>query len=131
MKVQSTIRMQMVLAGLAAAFLFAGTARAQEIYNTEFNDAPNVVPFVQPSPTQPSEMVNTSMSSAQAVQAASSITTSTQVERAGIGQSKSAKVWVASTLLFSIGLFFFSARTSKSEDLDPRKSIRARSMPLA
>jgi hypothetical protein len=44
--------------------------------------------------------------------------------------SKSARVWVASTLLFCIGLVAFCARTTKNDDLDPRKSIRARSMPL-
>jgi hypothetical protein len=47
MKHQSKIRTQLAIAGLGAALLLAGAAKAQEIVNTSFDDGPDVTPFTQ------------------------------------------------------------------------------------
>jgi hypothetical protein len=130
MKFQNVMRMQMIMVGLAAALFFTATVRAQEITNTEFNSAPNAVPFVQPAALQPSNSSNAGLTGSQTVQAVGFIAASASVQQASMVPAKSARVWVASTLLLCIGLVVFCARTTKNDDLDPRKSIRARSMPL-
>jgi hypothetical protein len=131
MKFPKMFRMQMILAGLAAALFFAGTARAQEITNIEFNNAPNSVPFVQPPPMQPSNSnsSNAGLTGSQAMKAVGSISASASVQQARVTPSKSARMWVASTLVFCVGLLVSCARTTKNEGLNPRNSIR--SMPLA
>lgn len=116
MKSRKLFRMQMILAGLAAAFFFAGASRAQEITNTEFNNAPNTVPFAQPSPERSSGAATVALTGSQAMKAAGSIVASIPVQRAAIAQPKSAKVWVGGTLLICVGLFFFSTRTAKNEN---------------
>ena len=49
MRFQKILRTQMIITGLGAALLFAGTVKAQEITNTEFNDGPYVTAFAQPA----------------------------------------------------------------------------------
>ena len=50
MKFRTTISMQMILMGLAAALLFASSAYAQqEMDPATFPDGPNVEPFRQPA----------------------------------------------------------------------------------
>jgi len=130
MKFQKMFRMQMMLVGLAAAFFFAGTVRAQEITNTEFPDGSNAVPFVQPASASATVPSTAELSSSQAMQAAQSISASASVQQAGVLQSKSSQLWIASTFLLCVGAGALYSRTPKREDRDPRKAIRARSMPL-
>ena len=52
MKFQNMMQTQLVIAGLATVLLFPGVTKGQEIYNTAFDDGPNVVPFAQPVPAQ-------------------------------------------------------------------------------
>jgi predicted metal-binding membrane protein len=49
MRFQKILRTQMIITGLGAALLFAGSVNAQEITNTEFNDGPYVTAFAQPT----------------------------------------------------------------------------------
>ena len=49
MRFQKILRTQMIITGLGAALLFAGSIKAQEITNTEFNDGPYVTAFAQPT----------------------------------------------------------------------------------
>jgi hypothetical protein len=49
MKLNTTIRKGLVIAGFAAFALLPATMRAQEITNTEFSDGPNVTALAQPA----------------------------------------------------------------------------------
>jgi hypothetical protein len=49
MKFQNIFRTHAVVIGFAAAFLFAGSARTQEIDNTVWTDSANVETFPQPA----------------------------------------------------------------------------------
>jgi hypothetical protein len=49
MRFQKMFRTQMIITGLGAALLFAGSVKAQEITNTEFSDGPYVTAFAQPT----------------------------------------------------------------------------------
>jgi hypothetical protein len=45
---QNIIRTQLVIGGLGTVLLFAGVTKAQEIFNTTFDDGPYVAPFDLP-----------------------------------------------------------------------------------
>ena len=49
MRFQKMLRTQLIITGLGAALLLAGSVKAQENTNTEYSDGPYVVAFAQPA----------------------------------------------------------------------------------
>jgi len=104
MKFQSIIRIGIVFAGMATAFTFlAGTTKAQEITNTEFNDGPNVAPLAEPAASQQSASL--ALSGSDAMRAGESIANVEQPDEMGVLRvaAKDAN-WVTISLLMGIGL---------------------------
>jgi hypothetical protein len=73
MKFRTTISMQMILMGLAAALLFASSAYAQqEMDPATFPDGPNVEPFRQPAAVTVNNATTTDQANAATAQQATS-----------------------------------------------------------
>jgi hypothetical protein len=88
----------------------AGTAKAQEITNTEFDDGQYVVPFAQPVSAQDSSAPASTpvMSESQAFQAAAIISAPSISERANLVRIAVLERWVTAVLLVVasvLGLF--------------------------
>ena len=101
MKFQKMFRMQMMLVGLAAAFFFAGTVRAQEITNTEFNDGPNVVSLAQPAAA---DQATYALPSSQAIQASESVAAASAAPQQASVTVPSPSAWVTFLLTLGVGL---------------------------
>lgn len=129
MTFQKMLRTQMIITGLGAALLLSGSARAQEITNTEFSDGPYVVAFAQPA-------------SAQVNQATTPVTNQFHVTQAAVVSmpivpdddtlvaSSSIERWiVAAILLVALGviMFYCAAELNAVAELKrANRSLRAR-----
>jgi hypothetical protein len=60
MKIQKIFRMHTVMIGIAAALFLAGSAPAQEIENTRWDEGVNVAPVQQPAPAAAANGLKTS-----------------------------------------------------------------------
>jgi len=110
MKFQTILRTLWLATGFAAVLSLAGTAKAQEITNTEFDDGQYVVPFAQPVSAQDSSAPASTpvMSESQAFQAAAIISAPSISERADLVRIAVLERWVTAVLLVVasvLGLF--------------------------
>jgi len=110
MKFQTILRTVWLTTGFAAVLSLAGTARAQEITNSEFDDGQYVVPFAQPiSAPDTSAPASTPVTSErQAFQAAATISAPSISERANLMRIAVLERWVTAVFLVVasvLGLF--------------------------
>jgi hypothetical protein len=105
MKIQNLLRTQTIGIAVAAAFLFfAGTAQAQEITNTEFNDGPFVVAFPQPTTSAAAVTTITSATGTDAVNTAIANPAPVVAEQAIVALEPSAERSMLAAALFAIAL---------------------------
>ena len=135
MKFQNMIRTQLVLAGLGAALLFAGSASAQEIVNTEFSDGPNVVALAESSPAQPTLATSPMQAASTQVQSEDSNEVSVADSLAGgdsLVQDPTEGAWLTTTLLICMALIaIFALAAAKREDRGFRSRRRSYVSPRA
>ena len=110
MKFQTILRTVWLTTGFAAVLSLAGTARAQEITNSEFDDGQYVVPFAQPVSAQDTSAPASTpvMSERQAFQAAATISAPSISERVNLMRIAVLEGWVTAVLLVVasvLGLF--------------------------
>jgi len=109
MTFEKLLRTQMIIAGLGAAVLFAGSARAQEITNAEFNDGPHTVAFAQPTePVSATPASTPVMSETQALLAVAAIGMPVVPGEDSLVASSELERWVvAGTLFIALGVIIF------------------------
>ena len=110
MKFQTILRTVWLTTGFAAVLSLTGTAKAQEITNTEFDDGQYVVPFAQPVSAQDTSAPASTpvMSESQAFQAAAVISAPSISERANLMGIAVLERWVTAVFLVVasvLGLF--------------------------
>jgi hypothetical protein len=133
MKFQNMLRTQMVITGLGAALLFAGSAKAQEITNTEFSDGPYVTAFAQPAQphsAQASPASTPVMTESQTMQTLASVGMPVLSDDGGTVASSEVERWIVAGLLFialGIIMFYCAAELSALAELKrANRSLRAR-----
>jgi predicted metal-binding membrane protein len=131
MRFQKMLRTQMLITGLGAALLFAGSVKAQEITNTEFNDGPYVTAFTQPTQSVSAQVTPASTPVMNEYQAMSAATISMPVvSNDGTLASSEIERWAVAGILF-VGLvlilFYCAAELSALAELKrANHSLRAR-----
>ena len=131
MRFQRMLRTQMLITGLGAALLFAGSVKAQEITNTEFNDGPYVTAFTQPTQSVSAQVTPASTPVMNEYQAMSAATISMPVvSNDGTLASSEIERWAVAGILF-VGLvlilFYCAAELSALAELKrANHSLRAR-----
>jgi hypothetical protein len=127
MKSKNVLRTPLLAFGLGAALLLAGSVKAQEIVNTEFEDGPKVVPFSQPVYLQATPV----MTESQAIQAMGVIS-GPAIPDADRIQSSVLQRWLAALLLVVAGLLamFILVELSMLAELKrARRTLRSGSTP--
>jgi hypothetical protein len=102
MKFKNVLRTPLLACGLGAVLLLAGSAKAQEIVNTEFEDGPYVVPFSQPV-LQATPASTPVLTESQAIQAMGVIS-GPAIPDANRIQTSVLERWLAALLLVVAGL---------------------------
>jgi predicted metal-binding membrane protein len=131
MRFQRMLRTQMIITGLGAALLLAGSVKAQEITNTEFSDGPNVTAFAQPTAAVSAQVTPPSTPVMNEYQATSAAVISMPVvSDNGTLASSALERWAAAGLLFMalvVILFYCAAELNALADLKrANRSLRAR-----
>ena len=133
MKFQKMLRTQMIVTGLGAALLFAGSAKAQEITNTEFNDGPYVTAFAQqPTPSVSAQATPASTPVMNEFEARSAVATISMpvVSDDGTLASSEAERWAVAGILFVavvVILFYCAAELNALAELKrANQNLRAR-----
>ena len=133
MKFQKTLRTQMIITGLGAVLLLAGSTKAQEITNTEFSDGPNVTAFAQPTPSLSAQVDSAStpaMNESQALRAVAAISVPAVPDDGTILASSEFERWVVAGILFialGVIMFYCAAELSALAELKrANRSLRAR-----
>jgi hypothetical protein len=131
MKVQNVLRTPLLAFGLGAALLLAGSAKAQEIVNTEFADGPHVVPFSQPVDLQATPASTPVMTESQAIHAMGVIS-GPAIPDADRIQALVLERWLAALLVVVAGLLamFILVELSMLAELKrARRTLRSGSTP--
>jgi len=131
MTFQKMLRTQLIITGLgAAALLFAGSARAQEITNTEFNDGPYVVAFAQaPQPASAQVSQASTPVSAQLPVTEAAVVSMPVVPDEDVVSPVLARWIVAGILFIALGVIMFycaSELNALAELRRANRSLRAR-----
>jgi hypothetical protein len=127
MKFQNVLRTPLLAFGLGAALLLAGSAKAQEIVNTEFEDGASVVPFSQPVYLEATPV----MTESQAIQAMGVIS-GPAIPDADRIQASVLERWLAALLLVVAGLlamFILVEMSMLAELKRARRTLRSGSTP--
>ena len=132
MRLQKILRTQMIITGLGAALLFAGSVKAQEITNTEFSDGPHVTAFAQPTQSVSAQVTPAStpvMNENQAMNAVATISMPV-VSDDGTLASSEIERWAVAGILFVglvVILFHCAAELNALAELKrANRSLRAR-----
>jgi xanthine/uracil/vitamin C permease (AzgA family) len=99
--------MQGILIGFGAALLLCGSVRAQELENTNWDDGPGAVPFVQ----QASAQVVTSPINSDFAPPTATIAKSVVTQAGVLSQSSPVEEWVMGALLVCTALVVLYAMT--------------------
>lgn len=132
MRFQKMLRTQMIITGLGAALLFAGSVKAQEITNTEFNDGPYVTAFAQPTQSVSAQVTPASTPVMNELEARSAVATISMpvVSDDGTLASSEAERWAVAGILFVavvVILFYCAAELSALAELKrANQNLRAR-----
>jgi hypothetical protein len=112
-KIQNSLRMQVVVIAIGAAFLLAGATHAQEIDNPSFDEGPNSVPFAQPLAAATSGGLNSAAAGSRVMVASApaAVTTKPVAEQAGlISGNAYLGVWMIATMAVCLALFTLLVR---------------------
>ena len=132
MRFQKMLRTQMIITGLGAALLFAGSIKAQEITNTEFNDGPYVTAFAQPTHSVSAQVTPASIPVMNEFEARSAVATISMpvVSDDGTLASSEAERWAVAGILFVavvVILFYCAAELNALAELKrANQNLRAR-----
>ena len=132
MRFQKMLRTQMIITGLGAALLFAGSVNAQEITNTEFNDGPYVTAFAQPTQSVSAQVTAASTPVMSEFEARSAVATISMpvVSDDGTLASSEAERWAVAGILFVavvVILFYCAAELNALAELKrANQNLRAR-----
>ena len=131
MRFQKMLRTQMIIAGLGAALLFAGSVKAQEITNTEFSDGPYVTAFAKPTAAVSAQVTPASTPVINEDQATSAAMISMPVvSDNGTLASSEFERWAVAGILFVglvVILFYCAAELSALAELKrANRSLRTR-----
>ena len=132
MRFQKMLRTQMIITGLGAALLLAGSARAQEITNIEFSDGPYVTAFAQPTPAVSAQVTPAATPVMNEYQAMSAVATISMpaVPEDGTLASSEVERWAVAGILFValvVILFYCAAELNALAELKrANRSLRAR-----
>jgi len=122
----------MIITGLGAALLFAGTVKAQEITNTEFNDGPYVTAFAEPTQSVSAQVTPASTPVMNEFEAKSAVATISMPVVSDDGTLASSEVerWAVAGILFAavvVILFYCAAELSALAELKrANHNLRAR-----
>jgi predicted metal-binding membrane protein len=122
----------MIITGLGAALLFAGSVKAQEITNTEFNDGPYVTAFAQQTPSVSAQVTPAStpvMNEYQAIGAVATISMPVVSDDGTLASSEIERWAVAGILSVALVVILFycaSELNSLAELKRANRSFRAR-----
>ena len=126
------LRTQMLITGLGAALLFAGSVKAQEITNSEFSDGPYVTAFAQPTQSVSAQVTPAStpvMNEYQAMNAVATITMPVVPDDGTLASSEIER-WAVAGILFAalvVILFYCASELSALAELKrANRSLRAR-----
>jgi hypothetical protein len=125
-------RTQMILTGLGAALLFAGSVKAQEITNTEFSDGPYVTAFAQPTQSVSAQVTPAStpvMNEYRAMDAVAAISMPVVSDDGTLASSEIERWAVAGILLVGLVVILFycaSELNALAELKRANRSLRAR-----
>ena len=131
MRFQKILRTQMIITGLGAALLFAGSVKAQEITNTEFNDGPYVTAFAQPKAAVSAQVTpaSTPVNEYGRMSAAATISMPVVSDEGTLASSEIER-WAVAGILFMglvVILFYCAAELSVLAELKrANQSLRAR-----
>jgi len=126
------LRTQMIITGLGAALLFAGSVNAQEITNTEFNDGPNVTAFAQPTQSVSAQVTPASTPVMSEFEVRNAVATISMpvVSDDGTLASSEAERWAVAGILFVavvVILFYCAAELNALAELKrANQNLRAR-----
>ena len=132
MRFQKMLRTQMIITGLGAALLFAGSAKAQEITNTEFNDGPYVTAFAQPTQSVSAQVTPASTPVMNEFDAMGAVATISMpvVSDDGTLASSAVERWAVAGILFVavvVILFYCAAELNALAELKrANQNLRAR-----
>ena len=132
MRFQKMLRTQLIITGLGAALLFAGSVNAQEITNTEFNDGPNVTAFAQPTQSVSAQVTPASTPVMSEFEARNAVATISMpvVSDDGTLASSEAERWAVAGILFVavvVILFYCAAELNALAELKrANQNLRAR-----
>ena len=132
MRFQKILRTQMIITGLGAALLFAGSVNAQEITNTEFNDGPYVTAFAQPKQSVSAQVTPASTPVMNEFEAKSAVATISMpvVSDDGTLASSAVERWAVAGILFVavvVILFYCAAELNALAELKrANQNLRAR-----
>jgi predicted metal-binding membrane protein len=122
----------MIITGLGAALLFAGSVNAQEITNTEFNDGPNVTAFAQPTQSVSAQVTPASTPVMNEFEAMSAVATISVPPVSDDGALASSEIerWAVAGILFMglvVILFYCASELNALAELKrANNSLRAR-----
>ena len=132
MRFQKMLRTQMLITGLGAALLFAGSVKAQEITNSEFSDGPYVTAFAQPTQSVSAQVTPAStpvMNEYQAMNAVATITMPVLPDDGTLASSEIER-WAVAGILFGalvVILFYCASELGALAELKrANRSLRAR-----
>lgn len=132
MRFQKMLRTQMIITGLGAALLFAGSVKAQEITNTEFSDGPNVTAFAQPTQSISAQVTPASTPVMNEYQAMNAVATISMPVASDDGTLASSEIerWAVAGILFValvVILFYCASELSALAELKrANRSLRSR-----
>jgi len=139
MRLQSILRAQLLCAGLAATLFLAGSVKAQEITNAEFDDGPYVVPFSQyvsleDTPLQASAPVITESQAFKALTTVGAVNGPSIPDQLNWSQVSTVERWVTAALLVLASLLavFILVELSLLVELKrARRNLRSSRNPLS
>ena len=134
MKFHKALRHHLILVAVGATLLLAGSANAQEITNTQFDDGAYVVPFSQPlsdpvsaDATPPAMPV---LSESEALQAMALIGRPVIPDQTVLVQAAVVERWIKAILVVAIGIVVFFILVELSMLLElRRRRLRSASSP--
>jgi hypothetical protein len=132
MKVQNTIRMQLVGAGFAAALFLASAAPAQEITNTEWPDRPGATEPLQAAPNQTANTAHATVADSRVSNPAATPSSSPSIEEAAIAQpaaqGNSVTFWLSTV---AVALYVLAEVKRLSRNFAPRATHASHSISLS
>ncbi len=110
MRLQNIFRMNMMVIGFGAALLLASSARAQEIENTNWDEASNSVATAQPAAAPNAIELNANAADSQAMSSAAGVSKTLVAQETFITHTTLVEGWMIASLLVCMALVGLYAR---------------------